>query len=538
MTKIETSEKKAKSKPEKVQQEKESPKKQAPKRNKKTTEPTTQTEVVKSDSTTVAEPKVKSARKPKKTQSEEAPVAQAVQAVETLVAKTVETVASSTTAQPPKPERKQRQSKKQAKSTDASSTDATNSATNSDSATSSATNSATNSATASETSGESKEEGKQKRVFNAKPTNVDETGIGIGPARVKSVLVNLALNPREFHAKEAVLTAENRPKRSKSDTVPQEQGPQVPLAQLSADVREVIAEAERSYRQTLLEAFDRDTLQAMSEAERATHETRQKSLMEAGNTKELEEFQTQFRRRFPEYLKEHDAYHGEKYNVWTRSTALINKLCTRLSGNTRNIIACFLDQVVEQYAENGIRNCLQNSRHIVRLRHAVENDSSDTNMYQPFVSTLPSYKTAMRWVASQDDKSSDKPLVYEHTTANFNFEGYVGEICRSVKMRLASQASQEDRSRYLETSVSKEFKQFFSLVIYDSIMRIGSALRLTVLRQGVKTISNTMVYYILEQLHVMFGMNYEQTQTRMKERLDKFQKWRTEHKATRQVATF
>jgi len=534
MTKVETTEKKAKSKPEKVQQEKESPKKQATKRNKKTAEPAVQAEAVKTESSVVAEPKVKSARKSKKAQSEETTVAQVVQAVETSVAKTVEIVASSTDAPSPKPEKKQRQSKKQ-KSTETSTASATDSST---SATASASTSTTASATASETSGESKEESKQKRVFNAKPTNVDETGIGIGPARVKSVLVNLALNPREFHAKEAVLTAENRPKRSKSDTVPQEQGPQVPLAQLPSDVREVIAEAERSYRQTLLEAFDRDTLQAMSDADRATHEARQKSLMEAGNTKELEEFQTQFRRRFPEYLKENDAYHGDKYNSWTRSTALINKLCTRLSGNTRNIIACFLDQVVEQYAENGIRNCLQNSRHIVRLRHAVENESSDTNMYQPFVSTLPSYKTAMRWVASQDEKSSDKPLVYEHTTANFNFEGYVGEICRSVKMRLASQASQEDRSRYLETSVSKEFKQFFSLVIYDSIMRIGSALRLTVLRQGVKTISNTMVYYILEQLHVMFGMNYEQTQTRMKERLDKFQKWRTEHKATRQVATF
>ena len=532
MTKLETSDKKTKPKQEKVQPEKESPKKQAPKRNKKTAEPVTQAEpAVVAEPTVVAETKVKSARKPKKTQvSEETPAVQSVQAVEATVTQVLE--------QSPKAEKKRKQPKK--RGTDATQADATSAPSESTSATSGSASSTSETSTSApaSTTGESKEESKQKRVFNAKPTNVDETGIGIGPARVKSVLVNLALNPREFHAKLAILAAENRPKRSKSDAVPQEQGPQVPLAQLPADVREVVSEAERSYRQTLLEAYDRATLQAMSEAERATHEARQKSLMEAGNTKELEEFQTQFRRRFPEYLKENDAYHGEKYNAWTRSTALINKLCTRLSGNTRNIVACFLDQVVEQYAENGIRNCLQNSRHIVRLRHAVENDSSDTNMYQPFVSTLPSYKTAMRWVASQDDKNSDKPLVYDHTTANFNFEGYVGEICRSVKMRLASQASQEDRSRYLETSVSKEFKQFFSLVLYDAIMRIGTALRLTVVRQGVKTISNTMVYYILEQLHAMFGMNYEQTQTRMKERLDKFQKWRTEHKATRQAPTF
>jgi hypothetical protein len=522
MTKTENSEKKVKKQEkapsEKVQQEKATTKKQAPKRNTKTAEP-----VVQAEPLVQAEPKVKSARKPKKTN--DAPLAQAAQTLETSTVQTVEHLATPA-VEPPKVEKKRKQTKKQSEPT------ADAAVTKEQEATVPASTTAENA---------SASEARQKRVFNAKPTNVDEMGIGIGPARVKSVLVNLALNPREFRAKEAVLAAENRPKRSKSDTTPQEQGPQTPLSQLAPEVREVLAEAERSYRQTLLEAYDRATLLAMSDSERSAHDTRQRTLTESGNVKELEEFQSQFRRRFPEYLKENDSYHGEKYNAWTRSIALINKLCTRLSGNTRNIVACFLDQVVEQYAEHGIRNCISNSRHIVRLRHAVENDSPDVNMYQPFVSTLPSYRTAMKWLATQDEKNTENPLVYSAAEAcvNFNFEGYIGEICRSVKMRLANQASQEeDRARFLDTSVSKEFKQFFSAVVYDAIMRIGTALRLTVVRQGVKTISNTMVYYILEQLHAMFGMNYEHTQTRMKERLDKFYKWRTEHKATRLAATF
>ncbi len=73
--------------------------------------------------------------------------------------------------------------------------------------------------------------------------------------------------------------------------------------------------------------------------------------------------------------------------------------------------------------------------------------------------------------------------------------------------------------------------------MYEAILRIGDSLRNAVRFQNVKTISDNMVYHVLQQIHSLCGVDYEQTETRMNERLTRFEAWRVERSEARATET-
>jgi hypothetical protein len=114
------------------------------------------------------------------------------------------------------------------------------------------------------------------------------------------------------------------------------------------------------------------------------------------------------------------------------------------------------------------------------------------------------------------------------------FYGYISEICRYVKLNFVNNCSEEEKTLYLETSISKEFKHFCSFIVNETIFRIGNMLKKYVKQQGVKTISDSMVSFILEQIHVACGIDYEQTEQQMNKQLEKFNVWKEEKKTLKQ----
>jgi hypothetical protein len=417
---------------------------------------------------------------------------------------------------------------------------------------------------------------KSKRVHNTKPATMDTSGIGVGPARVKAVLINAALDEKYYIIRLMIMAAENKPRKPKPtkedpNPVMPAQGPQTPIDKLPADVLSVIRKAEAAHEASLRESYERSVVSAMDEKTRLDYNTKRKDAHavadEAHAEFDLHAFNLSFNKDFyagyAAYKTENDSYvtgavfvdkktgeKYEKYNEWTRAMALVNKLCTRLSGNTRNLIACFVDRIVEQYADNGIHNCLLSERHIVQLHHALTQTDgfSERVPLHPFVSTLSNYSAAVDWIDNcrdvreqvkqlkaegQEIESADLPE-YPDPKYKYDFEGYVGEICRSVKMRKAEKAETDaEKALYLETSVSREFKQFCSHIVYEAILRIGYSLRLSVKRSGVKTISDAMVQYVLEQIHAICGIDYSVTEKAMTERLTRFGEWRAERKDER-----
>jgi hypothetical protein len=418
---------------------------------------------------------------------------------------------------------------------------------------------------------------KSKRPHNVKPTALDTAGICVGPARVRSVLMHQSLNPREYQVRLAIADAENKPVRTKpTEEEPNppepEQGPQVNIEDMDANSLAVIHEAEYVHERTIREGYEREVLKEMNTNDKTAYLTARKKANSGSEDQtefDLQAFNVAHDPKFyntkvtvktgngakttdvvyknyTEYAAGTDSYVvGDKYNQWSRASTLVNKLTIRLSGNTRYIVAAFLDRIVEQYAYNGITHCLEENRHIVQLRHALtQTDGFDTRVpLDRFIKTFSNYGIGLDWIdACKDVRDQVKQLRAEGKEVEFEypsfpdmgytakFDEYVGEICRSVKMYLAeAQTDEEARDRYLNTSVSRAFKRFCSNIIYEAILRIGAFLRRTVQRANVKTISDAMVHYALEQVHNVCGMDFDPAALVMAARLAKFE----EHRQTR-----
>ena len=429
---------------------------------------------------------------------------------------------------------------------------------------------------------------KSKRPHNTKPTALENNGICVGAARVRSVLVNKSLNPREFIVRNAIAEAENKPimpKPTEEDPEPTmpPQGPQVAIEDMHPSYLAVIREAEAVHECTVREGYERAVLSGMTpkkrtnylEKRKAAHAAINEANEEAEDDEQVEFVLQTFNEEYdPKFYKtsvtivekkEEKTYNGytayaagtdgyvigDKYNQWTRASALVNKLSTRLSGNTRYIVATFLDRIVEQYAYNGIKNCLSEDRHIVQLRHALTTSEGFEQRVplDAFVKTFKNYAIALNWIEEcRKIREEVKKLRAEKQEAEFEipdypdmnydaaFDGYVGEICRSVKMRLSAvQKTAEEKSKYMDTSVSCEFKRFCSYVIYEAILRIGAILRTTVTRDKVKTVSDPMVEFTLETIHNVVGLDFGAASEVMSARLAKFAEWRAARKEERRL---
>lgn len=408
-------------------------------------------------------------------------------------------------------------------------------------------------------------EQKPKKV--RKPTNSELSGIGIGPARVKSVLIKSALNARENNAIKAVLVAANRPSLLKTSAGVKDQKEQVPLAELDHSVLVVVEEAELAYANALRSSYETSVLKKLDADARKTYTTERKKAQSAHQAEQsklpVEErkdfdvraFNTKYQSTFYDgldaYVSENDNYSlaKGKYDEWGRAVALMHKLCTRLSSNTRNIMAAFLDRLVEQYTHNGIHNCLLESRRIVKLRHAIT-ESDDFPARVPlsnWVRTFEAYADGSKWVSDSYQKLVDfkaaraegkqaeltKP-VYPEGNYDYDFSNYVGEIFRTVRAEMASSAkTDEDKAKCLNVTISSDFKKFCSHMICNAIMRIGHCLRDSVDRCRMKTISDSLVWHTIRQVHNMCGMPYEHLEEKMVASLKKFVVWRQQRKDKR-----
>lgn len=447
-----------------------------------------------------------------------------------------------------------------------------------------------------------------KRVHNVNPTQMDKTGIGIGPARVKAVLMTESLNPVESRVRRILLEAENKPRKPKPKTneanPAPEQGPQTPVDQLDESVLKVVRDAENLHEENLRAEYEnwwsknmpeaqlskyREALaaaklaadtahkEAQTEYNAARLKTNEKTAeekaaasakLEANPGFNLHEFNLSYPHffdGFEAWRAENDSYtltavdkHGKlRYNEWTRVAGLVNKMCIRLSGHTRVILACFLDRLVEQYTHNGIENCLEKGKNIVHVHHALGESTgfAERVPLDLFVRSFKNHAGAYHWLdqcaamtaerkrrreegEAVDEEEPKHPDYLPALPMSNSFEGYVGEICRSVKLHLAQQATtDEKKAQYLSINFARDFKRFCSYIVYEAILRIGDSLRNAVRFQNVKTISDNMVYHVLQQIHSLCGVDYEQTETRMNERLTRFEAWRVERSEARATET-
>jgi hypothetical protein len=392
---------------------------------------------------------------------------------------------------------------------------------------------------------------KTKRQPSDKKSKFEAQGVGIAPSRVKSVLSSVALNPREARARVALRQAENRPvlpKQVKDGPAPvlPPQGPQKHIAELEADVQAVINEAETAHTASLREEYEHKTVASWSIAEREQYKA---AKVAAKKTEDFntQAFNTSFKPKFYDGFAAHcaaDSYSttNAKYNEWNRATALVNKLCVRLSQGTRDILAAYLDNVVLQYATNAVFNCQASGKTTVKLEHALaELDGFSTRVpLAPWVRTLPSYLNAVSYASQKaaadalDNKVDNKAAAANsepaNTTANVEqskteytsvhednkiFKSYIEDLCLYVQSVQKS-----------SLNLSTNFKRFCADLVYSAILRVADCLKQNVSFSGVKTISDGLMRHTIECIHTADGIDSTALMADLDQRLAKFEAFR------------
>ena len=421
---------------------------------------------------------------------------------------------------------------------------------------------------------------KPRRPFNIKPAPIDVSGIGIGPAKVKKVLVHNAFNPREHEVRLKIMAAENKPVKPRPtaenpDPALPEQGVQTPIDKLEKPVLDVIRAAERAHHQALVADYEHHVLAEYDADKKKKYQDARK---EASQQPEFnlntfnKTFDKKFYAGFDAWCKENDSYalgrlfkdkkkdiERERFNQWSRAMALVNKSCLRLSSGVRDTLAAYLDILVVQYAKNGILNCVAEDHSNLQLRHALTpSDGFDERVpMDAFARTLDGYQLAIDWIESCSQtreeiretrrKIKRKEIEEGTVTAELpaypdpkyeeNFEGYVVEICRSVRMQLANtQKTPADKAKFHNIKVSENFKRFCSIIVYEAILRIGSHLKEVVHLKDVKTVNEEIMYHTLRQVSNICGIPFEPIKHDMKNRLEKFRAWWKERRDARQTS--
>ena len=442
----------------------------------------------------------------------------------------------------------------------------------------------------------------KKNRNHDKKTIKSITGIGIGPPRVKSILTKVVLNPLEAHVREAILEAakgnfydhenvdqlKSKEKKSTKDTQSEKQevksqSQPIPVSKIKPEYYEVVQRAEKLHEESLRADYERNIVSKFTEEQQKKYSAAKK-LASASADFNLRSFNTTFK---PDFYNEYEKFRNEKdtytfkkldnekyvvdnngtrlldkdgkpykqksYNEWTRAAALINKPCTRLSFGARNIIASFLDLIVEQYTRNALHNCFLEKRKTLYLHHALipSEGFNDRVPLDNFVKTFDSYNSALDWIELCKTtkaefnklKSADSKvgyvrpefLLFQNVTRKYDCEGYINELCRYVKSEMYNSCKQKPEGDfYKDVNVGKEFKRFCSYIVYEAILRIGSALKENVNYSRVKTINDEMVYHILKLTHRITGVDCKTTMEQMEKSLKKFNEFKKEHKNKKQ----
>jgi hypothetical protein len=396
----------------------------------------------------------------------------------------------------------------------------------------------------------------RRKSRNTKPTIMDTSGIGIQPMLVKQTLVAQALNPLESRTKVAIKLAECRPakpstkpaksssrRRGKAAANPPVPAIPTPVSEMLPEHLRVIRAAEESYRSTLRTKYEKEVylanLKAKNKEKYDRYEEERKKAHKEPNF-DLRAFNEAFDskfygRAFERFVAEHDAYADkDKYDEWRRARILVTKMCLRTSRSTRVIIAAFLDLIVEQFARNGIQNCILTGKRIVQIWHALkETKSFDESVpLHRYVRTLQGYDRTLQWIREYGESRlpngdkrnvSSSKLEFDGTD---KFKSYVGNIVKSTRTRMSKGAqTTAEQNGFNQLRVGGNFKSFFSYVALETIVRIGRVLLCSVELNNVKTISDRMTMSAIKEMCVTCGVDFDPIEGEINRKLEQYAEW-------------
>lgn len=392
---------------------------------------------------------------------------------------------------------------------------------------------------------------KPKRISKVEPSVLEISGICVGPARVKNILADKALNVSESLARDEIRKLAGR-------TVGDLMIKPRPLSSLPAEYAELLAKAESQHLDSLHTAYVNHKMKKLAEADQSSLASLAKFKSEykgtPANLAELKQlyssYAADFYNGYDEFVAANDKLKvSAEMSEYNRAIALINKCRVRISKNTRFQIASYLDRLITDYIKCAVRSCVLRKKVSIRLEdfYSVHRPENFTFMY-----SLKAYHETFEWIKRRNEaleankEAADKKKL-EYTLRDVDeFSGYTTELFRYVKNVMSADStectalaaklnertlnggvpSKEHvdivRKLILTLQNSREAKRFCSYLIYDAICRIGKSLKETVDYEGVKTVSDSMVMHVLRLLHTSHGVDFSKMEAHIQSSLLKF----------------
>ena len=395
-------------------------------------------------------------------------------------------------------------------------------------------------------------EDKPIRKINDKPVLSALMGINISPTKVKNIISNYVLNKDVFEAVQELKSA--RPYKvtklvDNKEVVDEFKG--TPINELSQKTLDFISNANKEYESGNRTEFAKTKIASMSEDDRKAFHTLRNTAREEHDKKhsekylesvpafDVEAFNTLYNAEFYK-----DCLHPTPQSdsdVWKTSIDKVNKLKNRFSTNSRVFISAFIENVIKQLVLNGTMCCVADKKKIIQLSHILDTSNEGFNerfpLY-PLIANLDTFKQAREYLnKSQSNKVSEsadvvdksEPELVKHVhdkdtdifkldgvslDVQYQFRYYIAEICREIRMNLATTEVDADGKHmdvYNYTSVSKVFKNFCSTLICEFLIRIGKMLLTEIKAHGIKTVNDSIVSTIISHYHIICGVDKTNT---------------------------
>lgn len=352
---------------------------------------------------------------------------------------------------------------------------------------------------------------------NPEVSSLNRENITLSVAKVKNVISNYSLN-REIFELSNILSGYRVWDEDEDEDEDTETSFSFSLDSLSDLEREkldvYVSKAvwqEKAYQtKTVLSSWSSKKRESYSKAKReALVEFQQQNQLFNHGQFDIVSFNESFDKNFYKGFQVTDISSLKDEDLYLYLSTLLSKNKIRFNSKSKVCITAFVEHVLYKLIENGIRQCVDSKKKIIKLEHSL--NLTNNNETYMLINTLPTYTTINKLLS--EDQSDD--LILEELTTRssgfkHHFKYYVAEMCKKVKHRLSLQDSSvktPEESIYSKTSVSKLFKLFCSSLAIDLLVRTGELLKTEILSRNIKTVNCNVVCTTLDLFYMVIGLD-------------------------------
>lgn len=380
------------------------------------------------------------------------------------------------------------------------------------------------------------------KKINVKLTLADICGLNLSVAKIKNIISNLCINKDTFTSLKEM--KDHRVMNTESTNV---EDFTFTLAGLSQDTLKYLDTCAFSINESKGLLHSRKVTRDMNKDETIKYNDAKRTAMNAFQTVQknghlfqqfefnLTEFNVKYNPNFYKKMEDTDVNWKNLTNqaLYSHCVNVVNKNKVRFNSESKIFITSFVEYIVKQLVISGTKNCIADKKKIIQLNHALDNPATEFTMF-PFISSSVAYKKYMSEInAGKEHVESEAEVESENdidpetidmdesdlSDRKLQFRYYVAELCRNVRMELSAMDNVVAiESKYNQTSVSRLFKQFCSNVVIELLQMFGNVLKVEVASRQVKTVNYSIIGALVQNAHIIHGLNYTPTITFIQEK--------------------